>query len=241
MESAAMLELGEFFGESGGEDGEAAPGFGVKILVVDVEGDGVAFAFPLVAAPKFVEFFGPVSVFFERVFWVDGLDDFAGISGAFFVADGGAFEGVKNLVGHEVGLIGLLLLLRAEFSGGILDVDVGKGGDGGRFGQAFGFHPAEPLAEIVFVDPGDGAEASGGVTIHGGVADGRFGAVAGGEEKGVTNVSKHPDAGGANAGLDVLAGDVVFLPGELSAEHGFNCIFVAFDEVVDFPLRVVAV
>lgn len=114
-------------------------------------------------------------------------------------------------------------------------IDDGEGGDGGGVWEAVGFHPAEPVAEVVFIDPGDGAEAAGGVAVHGGVSDGCFGAVAGGEEEGVADVGDHPDAGGADAGLDVLAGDVVGGPGEIALDDCFNFAFVGFDEVIDFP------
>ncbi len=206
-----------------------------------MEGDGVAFALPLVAAPELVEFFGPVDELVFLVLGVDGADDLERGPGAFFVADGGTFQGVEDGVGHEIVLVGLLVSLGAEFGGGVLNVDVGEGFDRGTFGEALGFHPTEPLAEVVFVDAGDGAEAAGGVAIHGGVADSGFGAVAGGKKKGVADVGEHPDAGGADAGLDVLAGDVVLLPAELSSEYGFDRTFVAFDQFVDFPLGVVAV
>lgn len=93
----------------------------------------------------------------------------------------------------------------------------------------------------MFVDAGDGAESAGGVAVHGGVAHGGFGAVGGGEEEGVAEVGKHPDAGGADAGLDVLADDIVLFPGELAAKYGFDRTFVGFDEGVDFPFGIVAV
>src|SRR5690349_9539629 len=39
-----FAEFGEFAGVVAGEDGEAAPGFGVEVFVVEVEAGGVAFA-----------------------------------------------------------------------------------------------------------------------------------------------------------------------------------------------------
>ena len=205
-----------------------------------MEGDGVAFALPLVAAPEFEEFDGPAFELFLAVFGVNDTDDFEDGGGAFFVADGGPFHSIEDGVGHEVGFVGLLVGLGPELGGGLLIVDGGEGGDGAGLGEAGGFHPAEPRAEVVFVDARDGAEAAGGIAVHGGVSNGSFGAIGGGEEEGVTKVGKHPDAGGADAGLDILAGDVVFFPGELTAKYGFDRPFVGFDEGVDFPLGVVA-
>lgn len=48
---------------------------------------------------------------------------------------------------------------------------------------AGGAEPAQPVAEEVFVDAGDGGEAVCGVAVHGGVADGGLAAVAGGGEE----------------------------------------------------------
>ncbi len=56
----------------------------------------------------------------------------------------------------------------------------------------------------------------------------------------VAAVGEHPDGGGANTGLDVLAGEVVFFPAELAFQDGFDRTFVSFDELVDFPFGVVA-
>ncbi len=86
----------------------------------------------------------------------------------------------------------------AELGGGLLAVDEGKLRDGEMFPgyhRACGFEPCQPLAEEGFVDAGDGCETSRGIAVHGGVADGGFAAVAGGEEDGVAQIGKHPDAG----------------------------------------------
>ena len=205
-----------------------------------MEADGVTFALPLVAAPEFVKFLGPVDELFLLVLRIYGADDLEGGHGAFFVADGRALEGVEDGVGHEIVLVGLLVRFRAKLGGGILDVDVGEGGDGSCFGQSFGLHPAEPLAEVVLIDAGDGAESAGGVAVHGGVSDGGLGAIGGGEQEGIAEVGKHPDAGGADPGLNVLAGDVVILPGELAAKDGFDGAFISFNQFIHFPLGVVA-
>ena len=102
------------------QDGEAAPGFRVEVLVIDVEADGVAFALPLVAAPEFEEFDRPV---FEGFFGVIGecdLHNFENILGALLVADGGSLHRVENRVRHEVGLVCLLVGLGAKFRSGLL-------------------------------------------------------------------------------------------------------------------------
>lgn len=117
------LEFGEFFDEAGGEDGEAAPGFGVEILIIEVEADGVAFALPLVAAPEFEEFDGPAFELFFGIFRVKDADDFEDVLGPFFVANGGPLYGVEDGVGHEVGFVGLLISLGSEFGGGVLEID----------------------------------------------------------------------------------------------------------------------
>ena len=121
-----------------------------------------------------------------------------------------------------------------------MHVDVGECGDRAGLGKSCGLHPTEPFAEVVFVDAGDRAEAAGGVAVHGGIADGGFRAVAGGEEKRVSDVGHHPNARRAYAGLDVLAGNVVLLPAEGAANDGFDGVFVSFDELIDFPFGVVA-
>ena len=109
-----------------------------------MEGDGVAFALPLVAAPEFEEFDGPGFEVFFGVFGVNDANDFENGSGAFFVADGGPFHGVEDGVGHEVGFVGLLVGFGTEFGGRLLGVDGGEGGDGAGLREAGGFHPAEP-------------------------------------------------------------------------------------------------
>ena len=206
-----------------------------------MEADGVALAFPLVAAPEFEEFDDPLLHLFFGVVWMMKHREIEGGLRAFFVADGGALDGVENAVRHEVAFVGLLVCLGTEFGGGLLLVDKTERRVGASFREAGGFHPAEPGAEVVLIDAGDGADTAGGVAIHGGVSDGCFRAVAGGEEEAVAEVGEHPDAGGADAGLNVLAGEVVFFPVELAFEDGLDGAFVALDELVDFPLGIVAV
>ena len=43
------------------EDGESAPGLGIEVFVVDMKGRGVAFTFPLVAAPELKEALDPLA------------------------------------------------------------------------------------------------------------------------------------------------------------------------------------
>lgn len=83
-----------------------------------MEGDGVAFSFPLVTGPEFEEFGDPFDELFSGVVGVCGLEDFEDAGGGFFIADGGALDGVEEEVGHEVGFVGLFLFLGAKFGGG---------------------------------------------------------------------------------------------------------------------------
>ena len=121
------LQLRELLGEAGGEDGEAAPGLGVEVEVVYVEGDGVALAFPLVAAPEFEEFDDPGFHVFFGMIRVVTEGEFHGGFGAFFITDGGALDGVEDVVGHEVAFVGLLVRFGAELGGGLLLVDEAEG------------------------------------------------------------------------------------------------------------------
>ncbi len=213
----SRLEIVEFFGKSAAEDGPAAPGFGVEVLIVEVEAGGIAFAFPLVAAPEGEEAAGPAEAVGGGVLWETGCQQADDFGGRLVIPDGGAFDEVEDVVGHEVIFVGLGGVLRAEFGTWGLLVDDAERGDGVACAVDFragGFQPTQPVAEECFVDAGDGGEAAGGVAVHGGVTDGGFAAVAGGEEEGVAEVGEHPDAGGADAGLDVLQGDVVAFPGE---------------------------
>lgn len=127
------LQFGEFFGEAGGEDGEAAPGFGVEVEVIDVEGDGVALAFPLVAGPEFEEFDDPILHVFFAVVGVVAKGEFHGGFWAFFIADGGALDGVEDVVGHEIAFVGLIVFPGPEFGGGLLAIDETEGGVGAGF------------------------------------------------------------------------------------------------------------
>ena len=125
-----------------------------------MEGDGVAFAFPLVAAPEFVEFDDPfLHVFFGMIGVVAEGEGHGGF-GAFFVTDGGALDAVEDVVGHEVAFVGLFVFFGTEFGGGLLFVDEAEGRIGAGFFEAGAFHPAEPAAEEVFIDASDGADAA---------------------------------------------------------------------------------
>ena len=97
-------------------------------------------------------------------------------------------------------------------------------------------HPAEPLAEEGLVDSRDRAEPAAGVAVHRGIADGRFAAIAGGEQQRFAQIRQHPDAGRPNPGLDVLQRDVVALPGQFATfglgDHGD----VPLDQFVDVEL-----
>ncbi len=101
-------EFGEFELEAAAEDGEAAPCFGVEVGVVDVEAWGVAFAFPLIAAPEGEETFDPCGELGGGVLGEVELHEFPDIERGLFVADGGAFDGVEERVGHEIVLVGLV-------------------------------------------------------------------------------------------------------------------------------------
>ena len=153
-------KFGEFFGETGGEDGEAAPGFRVEVQVIDVEADGVALAFPLVAAPEFEELNDPILHIFFRVVGVVAEGEGHGGFGAFFITDCGALDGVQDIIGHEVGLVRLFVLLWAELGSGLLIVDEAQVGIGSGFREACFFHPLEPETEVVLVDACDGTDST---------------------------------------------------------------------------------
>src|SRR5439155_14036923 len=97
-------------------------------------------------------------------------------------------------------------------------VDGGELWQGANTVRAGFFAPAEPAADEGLVDAGDGGQTTAGVAVHRGVADGGFGAVARGEEQRAAEVGKHPDAGSAGAGLDILECQVVGFPIKLSAD-----------------------
>src|SRR5437660_287669 len=87
--------FGEFALEAAGEDGEAAPGLGVEVLVVDVERRGVALALPLVAAPQVEEPLDPDAELGGRVLRELAAHELVDLDRDLLVADGGPFDGVE--------------------------------------------------------------------------------------------------------------------------------------------------
>ena len=230
------LEFVQFFREAAAENGEAAPCFGIEVGVVEVEAGGVTFAFPLVATPKLEEAFDPSLVL---VGWIlrEGFGDVSqDVFRAALVADGPLLDLVEERVGHEVTFVGLFGFAGPEFGSGLLTVDRGEGWDSRDSRGTSFFHPAEPVAKKGFVDAADGGQSAAGVAVHGGVADRGLRAIAGGEEEGVANVGEHPDAGGTDAGLDVLTCDVVLFPSERAVEVFFENAFVTVNERGDVPV-----
>ncbi len=83
-----------------GEDGEAAPGFGVEIFVVDVERRGIAFALPLVAGPEAEEALDPGQQLLGGVLAELRLHELEDFHRAVLIANGGTLDGVEQIVGH---------------------------------------------------------------------------------------------------------------------------------------------
>ena len=80
-------------------------------MVIDMKAHGVAFALPLVAAPELEELDGPLFELLLSVIGVDARDNFQDCFGALLIADGSPFHGVENGVRHEVGFVGLFVVL----------------------------------------------------------------------------------------------------------------------------------
>ena len=95
-----LAEFGEFTLEAAGENWEAAPSFGVEIFVVDVETRRVAFALPLIAGPEAEEAVDPGEQLLGGVLAELGLHDFKDFHRTVLVANGGALDGVEQIVGH---------------------------------------------------------------------------------------------------------------------------------------------
>lgn len=220
-----VAQLGEFDFESAAQDGPAAPRFRVEVLIVIMEAGGVAFALPLVATPQSEEAVGPLAQ-------LGGLDvgelhahDLEDIHRTLFVSDGSTLDGIEQRVGHEIVFVGLGLIRGTKLGRGLLNVDGPERRDGEGLGAdewSFSFHPTQPLAQPCLVDAGNWGEPAAGVTVHGGVTNSGFTAIAGGEKQGTVDVREHPDAGGANACLDVLQRDVVGFPFQLSSQGVFD-------------------
>ena len=132
-----VLEFVQFFGEAAAEDGEAAPGLGIEVGVVEVEAGSVAFAFPLVATPKLEEAFDPSLVLLGLVLREGFGDVLQDVFRAALVADGPLLDLVEERVGHEVAFVGLFGFAGAELGGRLLFVDRGEAGMGGFRGCRF--------------------------------------------------------------------------------------------------------
>src|SRR5208283_5186489 len=82
---------------------------------------------------------------------------------------------------------------------------------------SFHYQPAEPVQEKRLVDARDRTQSAAGVAVHRGVAHRRFAAIAGRQQQGILDIRQQPHAGPSDPGLDVLQGNVIGLPGKLTA------------------------
>ncbi len=96
------------------------------------------------------------------------------------VAERRVLDRVEDFVGHQVGLVRLAGRRRPQLGCRLLVVDGGQCRHGADSFRANFFHPVEPAADKRLVDAGNRRQAAGRVAIHGGIADGSLGTVAGG-------------------------------------------------------------
>ncbi len=123
-----------------------------------------------------------------------------------------AFQLIEHLVWHQVIFIGLIRTGRSEFCGGRQCIDSGKGRDGWNAFQTVGFHDAKPLTQKRLLNSGDWRQSTARITIHGGIAYGHFGSIAGCQEETAFEIGHHPDTRSSNPRLDVLTWNIVALP-----------------------------
>ena len=152
------------------------------------------------------------------------------------IANREPLDAVEQVIGHEVALVGLAGTARPQFSRRCLHVHRGEGRDRADAFRPAAFEPEEPAAEVGLVDAGNRGDAAGGVAIHRGVANGSLGPVAGGDEQCAADVGEHPDARGANPGLDVLERDVVMLPIQRPSHRRRHDLDVATHDGIDVEL-----
>src|SRR5690606_10241457 len=144
-------------------DREAAPGFGVEVLIVDVEGRGVALALPLVATPEREEAADPRDELLARVLRELARHGKQDLAGRALLADGVVLDGVEQVVRHQVLFVRLVVTRGTELGSRLKPVDGGQRGYGTKTLRTGRLEPPQPLAQEGLVDPGYWTESAGRV------------------------------------------------------------------------------
>jgi hypothetical protein len=136
-----------------------------------MEGRGISFALPLIAAPEPEEAVDPQSDLGFLVIWEFALHAVEDLDWRLFVADRGFFNRIQNEIRHQVVFVRLLAGLRAKLRRRGLFVDDLERRDRPESIRPSGLHPPEPLPQECLVDAGHGAKPAAGIAIHGRITE----------------------------------------------------------------------